>query len=75
MPFRSLSLVSLVLVLAASHSASADGVRPSDFVDAKGNKAVFVDFKDAHYNIRFDVAAKTAKFVSVISFETSAEGA
>lgn len=54
---------------------SADGLRPKDFVDSKGNKVTFVDFQEVQHQIQYNVTKQTADFVTTIVFVSTAEGA
>jgi hypothetical protein len=63
-----------IFILFASFSLVAQ-VRhaPASFI-VNGKKAVFVDFKEATYEIVFDSLEKTAKSTAIIQFESNEEG-
>ncbi|MBX9767088.1 MAG: hypothetical protein K2X47_07450 [Bdellovibrionales bacterium] len=63
------------IALLSFQMVSADGLRPKDFVDSKGNKITFVDFQEVQHQILYNVTKQTAEFVTTISFVSSAEGA
>ena len=47
---------------------------PSPFLNADGQKVIFVDFIHAKYQLEFDVATREASVFSVISFMADSEG-
>ncbi|MES2526928.1 MAG: hypothetical protein V4598_07560 [Bdellovibrionota bacterium] len=65
-------ILSLTLLLSTSAFANLH-LAPPDF-EVKWGRAVFVDIKEATYNMTFDVEAKVATVSSRIVFENKAEG-
>lgn len=59
-------------VFTAPAFANLELIPPS--FTARDGKAVFVDFKNVHYEIRFDYRAKVATVVSTIDFESYEAG-
>jgi hypothetical protein len=55
-------------------SVLASPSAPPSF-DVEGTRAVYIDISSAHYEITFDVAAKTAAVRATINFSTTEQGA
>lgn len=69
-----LLLALLVLIFSISMEADAQIKHaPSSFI-VNGKKAIFVDFKDAVYDLIYDSNEKTVKTIAVIRFESTEEG-
>lgn len=68
-----MKMISWAALFFASTSTFADSTPPPNF-QVKDVKAVFVDFRKAHYEITYDYAAKRATVVSTIDFYASEAG-
>jgi len=67
-----LSVLAIIVLIPLNLMANINHA-PKNFKSSEGN-AVFIDFKEATYNLTYDSSTKSVAAVSKISFENDEEG-
>lgn len=70
----SYKFITIILLILVSFTLEAQVRHAPASFNVNGKKAVFVDFKEASYDIVFDSAEKTTRSTAIIQFESNEEG-